>query len=328
MPFADAIQRMANSIHDCHKLLLWKTVISSLPTKSTLSQRLHIQNTSCTFCHSAEETINHFFLHPPFSTIVWSLVKYPVRLQAMQDISAIDWIRIILMIKRDLSTQIDIQHEFLLQAVIVLDTIWQYRNSYEWQDEAIGPKEVADIIIKRTGSYVMAWTSREQFQFHGKMLNPPKQLKFSSDVAIKGQRSWVAAVCMNSLGSILYAWIHHSSSFDHLVGEMEAVSFAIECAKTIKQTTLFLHGDSKFGIEALLSGTPTGNTEADCILQAVRNEPTAFDSWEAIYICTLRKDNFLAHNIVQWASFCNFLGPAPISSLLHQYLGVKRCKGP
>lgn len=94
---------------------------------------------------------------------------------------------------------------------------------------------------------------------------------------------------------------------------MEAVSFTMECAKTIKQTTLFLQGDSKDGIEPLPSGTPTGNTAADCILQAVCNELTAFDSWEAIYIP--RNDSFLAHNIVQWASFCNFSGPATISSL-------------
>lgn len=137
------------------------------------------------------------FFTAPFNTIGWSLVKYPVRIQAMEDISATDWIHLILGIKKDLSIPFNLQHEFLLQAVIIFDTIWQYRNSCDWQGEAIGPKEVADIIIKRTSSHGMAWTSREQFQFDEMILNPPMQLKCSFDAVIKGQRSWVAFIYTN-----------------------------------------------------------------------------------------------------------------------------------
>lgn len=301
-------------IHDRHKLLLWKLCTSALPTRNILAQRMPLQDHSCVFCHNFEEKPEHLLLHYPYSTIIWSLIKHPVRIQTLQHLNLIDWIRIIPGIDTSLAIPFDLSYDFLLQAVITFDVIWQTRNSCLHGSFDAEPRAAATTINKRLETYKSAWESKALHL--GTSSKPPSsttQPTLSFDVAFGNNKSWLAAIYCSSMGSISFAWTKQSSNSDPFTGEVEAASFAIQCAKSIELTDLLLQGDSKDAIDSLLYRTSTGRPDIDLLQSVLRVDLETFVSWDAVYIP--RNCNFLAHNLAKWASFCNHSGPIPISSL-------------
>lgn len=100
----------------------------------------------------------------------------------------------------------------------------------------------------------------------GSTTPPPSHFKMVFDAAIAGKTAWLAAIYVNSMGSVIPAWTTSSSASDPLRGEAEAFELVIHNAKTLQLKTLLLYGDSMDVIDALLSNNPTGDQAVDNIL--------------------------------------------------------------
>lgn len=91
------------------------------------TRRMPMQDLPCPLCHAMEETIEHLFMDCPCSTIVWSVIKYPVRLHGFPQNSLLQWTKIAMGIDCGIHIPRDIAHTFALQAAITFDVLWQTR---------------------------------------------------------------------------------------------------------------------------------------------------------------------------------------------------------
>lgn len=134
-------------MHDRHKLLLWEVINSSLPLRTILSTRMPLQDLSCLLCFNREESLNQLFIDCSFSRLVWSLIKYPVRLQCIQSITVVKCIKIAMGIDKSFTVPPDIAHSFLLQAAITFHVLWRRRNPLIQLEAMPDPALVASSVI-------------------------------------------------------------------------------------------------------------------------------------------------------------------------------------
>ena len=60
-------------IYERLNLMLWKIAWDILPTKDTLNKRRPQADMSCVLCNQATESVNHFFVSCPYTTISFGL---------------------------------------------------------------------------------------------------------------------------------------------------------------------------------------------------------------------------------------------------------------
>ncbi|KAL5575925.1 hypothetical protein UlMin_017624 [Ulmus minor] len=89
----------SSSILPRHKLLWWKLLIDSLPTREHLSVCFNIDNLSCPVCHSDFENILHLFLFCDLARRMWFASPWNLRLDSqelvMQSVLLMLWIGVI-----------------------------------------------------------------------------------------------------------------------------------------------------------------------------------------------------------------------------------------
>lgn len=97
--------------------------------------------------------------------------------------------------------------------------------------------------------------------------SPCKEAKISFDAQVHDNRTWMAAVHTDKLGSIIQAWTSSSNNnTDPTLGGAQTAKLAINCAKLNNFTSLLLQGDSKDAVPALQTGETTSNSAADDLL--------------------------------------------------------------
>ncbi|PKI59185.1 hypothetical protein CRG98_020450 [Punica granatum] len=112
---------------------------------------------------------------------------------------------------------------------------------------------------------------------------------------------------------------------DPTVGEVEAAHCAIRCAQSLHINSLYLRGDSKEVIDCLNSPFHTLPPGSKALFEELAADLSFFTSWTAVYIN--RAENFIAHKLAQWASFCNLVGQSSSPQSPLQYLiEKKRCR--
>lgn len=60
-----------STLHERHKLFLWKIMVNILPTKDRIKCFVPLSNLNCLLCGQEEETIQHLFLECPVSIQCW-----------------------------------------------------------------------------------------------------------------------------------------------------------------------------------------------------------------------------------------------------------------
>lgn len=181
-------------MHDRHKVLLWKLMTSSHPTRDILASRIPVQVMECLLCNSDREYLDHLFLLCPFSRRLWSMIQFPVRVQNLQNLTITSWIKMALNIDRALAIPCNIIHAFQLQTVVTLDFIWQTRNEAIFKGKAADATEVAATISRRPKAYATAWKNIEAPPFSTQHQLTIKGSKISFDAVISGDHTWMAAV--------------------------------------------------------------------------------------------------------------------------------------
>lgn len=120
-------------------------------------------------CFNTVESADHFFIHCPFTVILWSLLQWPLNIAMLSHVNMFDWLRMILFVDDSLRIPKEHQHSFLLQAVVAIDFIWELRSTNREYQRHLDPLAAAQQIRRRHASYENAWSIK---QYHS--ANPLK----------------------------------------------------------------------------------------------------------------------------------------------------------
>lgn len=59
------------SLHERHKILLWKVLVDILPTKDRIQQFIPLPDGHCYLCGSGTETLHHLLFDYPITILCW-----------------------------------------------------------------------------------------------------------------------------------------------------------------------------------------------------------------------------------------------------------------
>lgn len=85
-----------SSLHERHKILLWKLLVDIISTKDRIKQFVPLSELHCYVCDQATETLHHLLLECPLAKLCWWNSHWTIRLTNFSHLSVSDWISYVL----------------------------------------------------------------------------------------------------------------------------------------------------------------------------------------------------------------------------------------
>ena len=183
-------------IHARLKNLLWKLAWEILPTTSILNRRFALASNECHLCSKAPETLEHLFLQCDYAAQVWLLAPWPLRMNTLDSISMVEWVKMIINPKPSLGLDDETTKEFQLFAAIMCDQVWMSRNKARVEGIKTTPIELARQVNKSFEEHKQAWKFQSKNSSKDKtwIPPPPNWIKLNFDDAIREEKTSVAVV--------------------------------------------------------------------------------------------------------------------------------------
>jgi hypothetical protein len=187
------------------KLLLWKIAWDILPTKARLNKVFPIApyDSLCPLCNMAEDSLIHLFFSCSFARIAWRSSFWPLDSLAWSSISLSGWVKGIISPNTAFGIPQSDVHLFQIYASILCDQLWFSRNKAIHGGIIPDITKLAVVIKKSALAHAAAWSSISAKIDLAWIPPPVGHFKINFDTAIRDQFSIQAAVCRDSLGSIL-----------------------------------------------------------------------------------------------------------------------------
>jgi hypothetical protein len=145
---------------------------------------------------------------------------------------------------------------------------------------------------------------------------PPPQgwLKINVDVDVRNHKVFLAAVCRDEFGKLLYVWTDSNVKGSSTWAEAHATLLAAKEASKLQLKYVILEAHSQIVINALNQVSECSDWEIEDIVADIRSIlDSSCSSWLAHFVH--RDLNFLAHNLASWAADCSSRGPVTISTI-------------
>ena len=240
-------------IHARLKNLLWKLAWEILPTTSILNRRFTLPSNECYLCGKALETLEHLFLQCDWAAQVWLLGPWPLRLNTLDSISIVDWVKMIINPKPFLALDDEATKEFQLFAAIMCDRVWMNRNKARVDGIKIASVDLARQVNKSFEEHKQAWKIQSKNSSKDKtwIPPPPSWIKLNFDAAIREGKTFVAIIGRDQEGKFVAAWVGQLCPGSPLSGEANAALLAIQRAADVGFKNVVIEGDSWNVIEPL-----------------------------------------------------------------------------
>lgn len=94
-----------------------------------MSTILTVQDSYCYLCGAAEETLNHIFIHCPFSITLWLQSPWQLRIEDIQPHHISSWIIDLCSNSPNGAIPVDVRQEVLKYAAVGMENTWRIRNT-------------------------------------------------------------------------------------------------------------------------------------------------------------------------------------------------------
>lgn len=81
-----------SNLHERHKLMFWRILVNSIPTKDRIMQFVPLSDESYFLCRGDTETLHHIFFYCPSFAICWWNSPWNVCIQNFAHLRITDWI--------------------------------------------------------------------------------------------------------------------------------------------------------------------------------------------------------------------------------------------
>lgn len=185
--------------------------------------------------------------------MAWFQFPWMLNLSGMPSCSIGEWIQLILHADSTLHLPFEDFQPFILFFAILLDSLQFSKNQFVHHGIQAEPPMVIDKIRALYFKHSLAWNEVLRPTPPTLWRPPPDNVwKINFDVAVRNSYSFVAAVCRNIEGTILFAWIKSLPPSQPLVGKARATLFAVQEVCFLQFENIIFEGDSKTVIDALL----------------------------------------------------------------------------
>lgn len=305
-----ALWRM--KVHERLKVLLWRIIWDTLPTRCRLAERIGSRRENdldCVLCGAEMESTYHLFLVCPVSRIIWRESPWPMDITVFSEAPLIDWIRLIILPRADWLPPEE-HHHFQLFALNMLDIVWMARNTIVHEGGTIEVLELIRKIRNLSVEHLQAWQQVSGVQQPVHWQPPPLGfIKLIFDVAVHEEFAVGAAVLRNDQGNVVGAVVKKLSTTDPLEGELLAAEIGIKEAGRQGIKRLLVEGDSLLAIKAF-SSYP--RRESWMHFNLIADIHFGLDSFGPCSFCfVLRDANRVAHHFARWAAATLMSGGHP-----------------
>ena len=170
-----------------------------------------------------------FFLHCDWATQVWLLSPWSLRLNTLDSISIVDWVKLIINPKYFLALDDEASKEFQLLATIMCDHVWMCRNKAQVEGIKMAPIDLARQVCKSFKEHEQAWKLECKNSSKDYTWSPPlpSWIKLNFDVAIREGKTSMAIVGRDREGIYVATWAKQRIPGSPLFGEASAALLAI-----------------------------------------------------------------------------------------------------
>lgn len=148
----------------------------------------------------------------------------------MQQLDIRSWITILMNSSSSLNLDFISERDFLLQAAVIIDTIWFSRNLMVHQGKLQGPLEMMMDMKRRLCEHLAAWSEIEAVQQLRWQPPLPGFFKVNFDATLRGSTAFLGLVCRPPNGILLQAWGDYVLTSNPLLAEIRACISACQTA--------------------------------------------------------------------------------------------------
>lgn len=163
------------TLHERHKILLWRILHNILPTKDQIHGMLRLSDPLCILCSHSMETLDHLLLDCPIVERWWLNSSWQIRIAHFAPEGCTKWIQILLDEQNCLTVSQEEKLKILNYAAVMFDQIWMWRNKIrlgcpppDWCHAANQLNNIADPT--------------------GKLLSPV--------ILVAGRSTWILGICL------------------------------------------------------------------------------------------------------------------------------------
>ena len=161
---------------------------------------------------------------------VWLLSPWPLRLNTLDSISIVDWVKLIINLKSFLALDDEASKEFQLFAAIMCDHVWMCRNKARVEGIKMASIDLARQVCKFFEDHKQAWKLECKKSSKDSTWSPPPPswIKLNFDAAIREGKTSMAVVGRDQEGICVAAWAEQRIPGGPLFGEASAALMAIQ----------------------------------------------------------------------------------------------------
>ncbi|KAL0009349.1 hypothetical protein SO802_010851 [Lithocarpus litseifolius] len=266
-------------------------------------------------CGKTPETLEHLFLQCDWTAQVWLLSPWPLRLNTLDSISIVNWVKMIIDPKSFLALDDEATKEFQLFAVIMCDQVWMCRNKAQVDGIEITSVDLARQVYKSFKEHKQAWMMqcKNSSKDNTWIPPPPNWIKLNFDAAIREGKTSVAVVGRDQKGNLVATWVEQRCPGSPLSGEANAALLAIQRAVEAGFKNVVIEGDALNVIEPLRNQLIAPHWSIKFVVEDILYFAKGLDNVKFSFVC--RVGNEAAHLLARWVAILNWNGPVPISNL-------------
>jgi ribonuclease HI len=286
-------------VPNVEKHFMWRACTDSLPTRENLVKRNVIMDSKCFFCELEVETCSHILWQCPSARDVWSMG--PPKIQK-STITGPDFMQIVESIFDDCSEEETVQFMGLARH------IWLRRNEVLYGGVFTHPRELMIQTIRAGEEYKQAQQAGDAFPAVERVPVDSRWkapaygwVKANWDAALdsKTGRMGFGVIARDHNGEVKVMRSRLSRGFlSPFAAEAQAVLVAIQTCAEMGFSKVYMEGDAKVVIEAVLS-KGQNNGQYGHVMEDIQDGVRIFSDWRLGYV--RREINGAAHALAQLA---------------------------
>ncbi|KAL0408606.1 UNVERIFIED_CONTAM: putative ribonuclease H protein [Sesamum radiatum] len=298
-------------LHNRLKLLIWRVLFDTLPTRGKLGQLFNITESECLFCGFQVEDTHHLFLCCSFTERIWLRSKWQVRLCAWSHLSLREWFMEISRPSSKDFPDCSTQQEFLTTWAITLELIWKARNDRLHGNHPQDLENIAKSILSKTTEHFDAQKSRKLKPQSNEEWSPPPQdwIKVNTDIALKEDKCFAAFITRDHHSFVTRSGSAEIFVYNATLAELRAIKIAAEQHHRNDADQVIFESDSLVAIQWIKGSLEEVDITALSDVKIVRKLWESRPKWD--FRKSPRHCNGMAHGLAKWAYGANWDGPIP-----------------
>ncbi|KAM6588656.1 hypothetical protein CsatA_011261 [Cannabis sativa] len=280
-----------SNLHPRLKLLLWKIWSDILPTKV----RLGLDDKSCVFCGSEEESALHLFCSCSVTRALWFHCKWGFRTDSFNWLSIADfgtwWAKLF-------------DDEARCYTACLCEIIWRKRNNIIFKGDNCNMQALIGEIRLKAAEMQLAMDSSEVYDRQEEVINEPiidqEFVQYCADASVLNSKAGLGVVELT--GEDVGDWWATTEVCEVsgvLEGELRAIRLALVQVSLRKVTKLLVQSDSKAAVLALRCGSLPLAWGTYPVYESCLSLCKCFD--HVIFSFIPREENGVADALAGWA---------------------------